>query len=139
MNLAELRQKYDDLGKEIEKLKSQPNKSKLHLNKSLFSELLICYKDAVLGRISIAGHLHILNDYDKIENYKQWRLDGMPIDIDSAVEWNGGEYKINNRGVLERIDFTNGEIYDFMNCLAYCDCQDPSIERFKHNNRPVLF
>ena len=137
MNLAELRQKYDDLGKEIEKLEIEKIVKKLRLSvRGIY--LYIDYGDDSLGYICSKGKLYILSKNWYIATYEQWRADCMPVDIDSAVEWNGGVYKLNHHCMLERIDINNGFIYDFDNCVAM-GCEDRNIKRFKHNNRPILF
>lgn len=72
-----------------------------------------------------------------IEKYEEWRRGGMLVD-EHSQEWGGGVYCIRDCH-LERIDITNGRIYDFIECFAVANCHDENIRRWRHNLRPIIF
>jgi hypothetical protein len=138
--IQELERKYEELGKEIEKLKSG---DKLRLELFAGDKLRISYRDGVLGWITKSGYCYILSCDVKVKVYEQWRADGMPVD-ESVIKWRGGEYQlyksVSTGSVnLARHDIEVGNIYDFSDCVTFRNCYDDNIKRFKHNNRPIIY
>ena len=137
-DVKELERKYEELGKEIEKLKSG---DKLRLEVLPCNGLLIEYKNGILGFIRNNGNCIILSSDGYVSAYNQWRADGMPID-EIVVKWRGGEYQLvllDGDIILRRKDCFGCNIYNLSRCCACEYCSDSNIKRFKHNDRPVIY
>jgi len=94
-----------------------------------------------LGHITADGESHILDTHDRVRFYNQWRTSGMKVREQEPVLWRGGEYKLKLFGgiMLERIDITRGEIYEFYNREYIAGCRDDNIQRWEWDNKPIGF
>lgn len=140
MNLKELKKKYEEMRKEIEKLEKENNYvMKLEV---VFNNLIIKVNQIIIGYIDIFGKCNILNDVNSVKVYEEWREYGCIINQNS-VQCRNGEYKLilNMIGevCLERIDIKYGRIYNFEDCMPCAGCRDENIQRFNHNDRPIIF
>jgi len=149
LSLESLKEIYNQIEKEIlfkeSEAKQKENDYVLKLKVAINGDLYIFYTKNIatclLGWITKKGKCSILNDDVKIENYNDWRENGMKVSSTSVkcVKWRGGVYAINENFILERVDYIQGLIYCFNECFAKNKCSDENIIRFKHNNSPILF
>jgi len=152
-DLTDLKRKYEELGKEIEKIEKQKNEDyvlKLEVIERSNCLVLCYYANGLkvdIGHISSLGNCYILNDTRRVSGYEKWRANGMKVCSDK-VEWKGKRYFVGifNKNIqlcsttLDGDCFpTTNKIYDFTDCYWFSGVTDDNIVRFKHNNRPIGF
>lgn len=132
--------------KEKEKEKEKNNDYVLKLTLSTSKELLVIgyyikNEWCPLGFINTNGYCYILTTSERIKNYEIWREHGMEID-ENVINWNNGKYQliytVLEEVMLRRKDILTN-IYDFEDCGTSISCEDPNIQKFKHNNKPYNF
>jgi len=142
MNLEQLEAKHRELGEEIERLKREGDYVlRLRVTGSsnaLSADITVDGELGCLGFIRSNGGCSILNTTIKNESLKLWREKGMKI-LNESVKWKDARYAINNDGVLLNLDTMDNGIYDFKQCCSIVGCEDTTIIRHEHNNRPILF
>jgi len=145
-DLSILKQKYVELGKEIEKLEMKQKEEvdyALKLEVTNSNSLAVGYyvgkKYFAIGYITSKGECSFLANEAIAGNYEIWRDHGMKICFD-RVEWRNKIYFITDQAFLRFDDVRiSGSIYDFNNTNYSNNCKDGNIIRHKHNNCPIGF
>ena len=95
MNLEELKEKYEELGKAIVALEGNAktvdgdNEYVMRLKPSEFSgELKILINDFLIGLITYEGKLSMLYTCDMLREHERWLETGMNVSND-ALKWRG--------------------------------------------------
>ena len=139
-NLEELEKKYQELGKEIEKLKAEPEEYTMYLKLDGGDLDIRVTGSGVdngrIGYITIDGCCRFINSRACVLNYNLWLDNGMKVNT-SSIEWRGKKYHITSSGSL-RCNMGSGNIYDFQNAITYGGCEDDNLARLK-NGRVILF
>ena len=102
------------------------------------NDLIVVYGIDEVGKILSSGDCVILSSLHTMETRERWSAAGWGVDT-TPVMWRDGVYSISTRGLLRRLDITNGDIYDFMRCQPQSGCEDTNIQRYKCNNTPKIF
>lgn len=115
-------------------------------------------REKSIGHLNNNGHLHLLNNTNRLDNYNEWIEHGAKID-ESIINFQGkediGQYQLSRKHykqntclirIEEYYDEISGtkrlcydKIFDLTDAKPCENCKDPNIMKTKYSETPVIF